>query len=143
VWREFVVNGSTFKVRSNLEQQFIEKVLVPKGLDLTRVFAEPKDGVVDYIDPVTGKMRKYYPDFKVNRVYVEIKNLGSLGIKDYPWCGTREENLAVNKAKYEAAMSALPEYRVYVRLRNGKFVQTKDFWRPKEQKRLLALNQPI
>jgi hypothetical protein len=137
-WREFECRGEVFRTRSGLEQQFVQEVLDPKVKDFDRVVHEPREGYVDYFDPVAEKTRRYMPDFKVNGIFIEVKCLGSLGVLNFRW-GTREENIAVNRAKYEAATNKFEDFRIYVRLPNGKWVRTREFWTNKEQQRLLRL----
>lgn len=138
VWFDFVAGGKHFKTRSRVEQRFVEFLVNDLGIDPTDVEYEPKE-YVNYLCPVSGKTKRYMPDFRVKSVLVEVKDLNSLGINsEYHW-QSKEEALIVNRAKCEAARAVFTDYRVYVLLRGGRFRKVNDFWLPQEQKRLKSI----
>lgn len=136
IWFRGKVQGKCFKVRSRVEIAFL-KAMSQQGYDMNDVEYEPKDGKVSYFNPVRGRRAVYVPDFKVNDTYIELKDLASLGLRNYNWI-SKEEALIENRAKCKAAKAALGDYRIYV-YSKGKFYLVHEFWKSAEQRRLLKL----
>jgi hypothetical protein len=96
------------------------------------------EDVIDYFDPVSGKKRRYHPDFRIGNTVYEIKDLASLGILSnaaFIFGSPRDEFVATIKAKYEAAKQSFSDYRMFV-FHLGKFQETVNFWEPSEGNRL-------
>ena len=98
---------------------------------------EPLDAKIKYFNPLENRMCSYAPDFRVGNIHVEVKDLASLGLKEYCW-QSKDEALIVNRAKYEAATQQFEDYRVYVHVK-GNFHRVREFWKPTERTRLLNL----
>jgi len=108
-----------------------------KNVPVDAVEYEPKDCKIRYFNILKDKVCSYSPDFKVNRVHVEVKDLASLGLKEYHW-QSKEDAFIENCSKYAEAVSQFDDYRIYVHIK-GSFHRVYDFWNRKEQQRLLAL----
>lgn len=133
-WHLFRIKGKRFKTRSLVEKDFIKYLVFDKGIPVEAIEYEPRDHNVRYYNPVLKRYASYTPDFKVGNALVEVKDLASLGLKEYHW-QDKEEVLIVNRAKCEASNEAFGDYRTYVRIA-GNFVRTENFWKHKEQRRL-------
>jgi hypothetical protein len=120
-----------------IEKEFIKQLLASGNFNVADIEYEPSGVRIQYVDPSSGLTRYYTPDFKVKDVYVEVKDLASLGLKPYHWM-SQEEALIENRAKAQAASKMFNNYHVYVLIK-GKFVRTEKFWTKKEQTRLLNI----
>jgi len=137
VWFRFKLQNCKFKTRSAVEKKFV-KQLVQKGKAVASdIEYEPKEVKVKYWDPNRNEERTYSPDFKIKDVLVEVKDLASLGLKEYHW-QDKDEALIENRAKYEAAVAKFDDYRLYVHIK-GRFFRAYKFWTKKEQQRLLNI----
>lgn len=134
-WQVVDVKGYSFKVRSKPEAEFI-KHMVYRGINPSKIIYEPKDSRVRYRGE-NGEWRRYTPDFRVGKIVIEVKDLGSLGITHYRF-GDQETILEGNRRKVLAARKQFEDFRVYVLTRQGIY-RTYDFWTLKEQRRLLSL----
>ncbi len=139
VWFEFELAGKEFKTRSLVEKKFMEFLVHDLGVSVDDIQYEPKDYRVDYTCPVSRKRKTYIPDFRVKGVLVEVKDINSLGVGAHYYWQPNEEALIVNRAKCVAARKNFGDYRIYVLCKSGRFRKANDFWKPREQKRLLSL----
>jgi len=136
IWFKFRINGKDFNTRSLIEKAFVEHLVKHRATPVDDIVYEPKESV-DYFNPRLNRMAKYSPDFKVGDTYIEIKDLSSLGLRDYHWM-PKEEALIENRAKAEAASLHFAEYKTYVHI-DGMFYPTEKFWTKNEITRLLNL----
>jgi hypothetical protein len=137
VWHWFKVKGKRFRTRSLVERDFVKWLVYEKDVPVEKIEYEPASCRIRYYNPVLEREADYIPDFKVGPTRVELKDLASLGLKDYHW-QDKDEALIVNRAKHEAANSQFKDYRTYVYVK-GEFHLTDRFWTRKEKQRLLGI----
>lgn len=137
LWHRFNAGGRKFRTRSIVEKRFVELLVRNGKVNVDDIEYEPIDAKIKYFNPLENRVCSYAPDFRVGNIHVEVKDLASLGLKEYCW-QSKEEALIVNRAKYEAATQQFEDYRVYVHV-NGEFHRARKFWKPAERTRLLNL----
>lgn len=137
LWHRFNAGGRKFRTRSIVEKRFVELLVKNGKVNVDDIEYEPIDAKIKYFNPMENRVCSYAPDFRVGNIHVEVKDLASLGLKEYHW-QSKEEALIVNRAKYEAATQQFEDYRIYVHVK-GTFHRVREFWTPTERTRLLKL----
>lgn len=130
-WIKTTIKGKRFTFRSSVEADFVQHLL-RKGVRIHEIEHEPACKI-QYKHP-DGTIRSYLPDFRVQGVLVEVKDLSSLGLRFYHYMdqGTA---LLENRAKVLAAQKE-HSFALFVRIR-GEFIRAHRFWTQRERSRLL------